>query len=58
MIVKTSAPGRLFQGLPVEVISFEADTGMVQLDSLRLDGEESIRRAAAFHDQFAPASRG
>ena len=63
VIVKTSAPRHLFEPQYVsepqyvvsgfsrtfDVIPFEADTGMVQLDSLRLDEAESLRRAAAFH---------
>jgi hypothetical protein len=47
LIVKTSAPRHLFQ--PLDIMPFEADTGMVQFDSLRLDEAESLRRAAAFH---------
>jgi UDP:flavonoid glycosyltransferase YjiC (YdhE family) len=46
-LVKSSAPRHVLQ--PLEIIPFEADTGMVQLDSLRLDEVESLRRAAAFH---------
>jgi L-arabinokinase len=50
VIVKTSAPRHLFPvASRLELIPFEADTGMVQLDSLRLDEAESLRRAAAFH---------
>ena len=48
--VKTSAPRHLFQS--VELIPFEADTGMVQVDSLSLDEAESLRRAIAFHAEL------
>jgi len=34
---------------PIALIPFEADTGMVQYDSLSLDEAESLRRATAFH---------
>src|SRR5204863_762791 len=50
MVVRTSAPRRLFPS--VHVLPFEADTGMVQLDSLNLDEAESLRRAAEFYAVF------
>ena len=49
--VKTSAPRRLFErGLDnrIPVIELECDTGLVQIDSLRLDEAASIARARAF----------
>src|SRR5512136_2293197 len=52
VIVRTSARRWLFDLTlrhPVELQELECDTGIVQLDSLRLDEAESIRRAAAFH---------
>jgi UDP:flavonoid glycosyltransferase YjiC (YdhE family) len=48
--VKTSAPRRLFD--TADVIPFQPDTGMLQLDSLHLDEAGSIRQAAAFHAQL------
>ena len=36
----------------IDYIPFEADTGMVQFDSLSLDDTESLRRAAAFHAEL------
>ena len=33
---------------PVEVQAVETDPGVVQIDSLRLDEEETARRAAVF----------
>ena len=53
IVVKTSAPRRLFErGLAdrAEFVELECDTGLVQLDSLRIDESESIARARAFHD--------
>jgi hypothetical protein len=52
--VRTSAPAWLFAPahVPVVVQPVEADTGLVQLDSLRFDEAESARRAAAFYATF------
>ena len=53
VVVKTSAPRRLFEralGDRVELVELECDTGLVQLDSLRIDEAASIARARAFHD--------
>jgi L-arabinokinase len=41
--------------VPVTLIPGECDTGVVQMDSLRLDERATIRRAAAFHRSL-PAS--
>jgi UDP:flavonoid glycosyltransferase YjiC (YdhE family) len=52
VIVRTSARRWLFDLTlrhPVEILALECDTGIVQIDSLRLDEAGSIRRAAAFH---------
>jgi UDP:flavonoid glycosyltransferase YjiC (YdhE family) len=51
--VKTAAAPRLFAAAPIQYIEFQADTGMVQLDSLHLDVGASIRNAAAFHAALA-----
>ena len=53
LIVRTSAPRWLFDltaTAPFEWHPAECDTGIVQIDSLRLDAAETIRRAAAFYD--------
>ena len=55
VVVKTSAPRRLFErglGDRIAFVELECDTGMVQLDSLRIDEAESLRRARAFHDKL------
>ena len=53
--VRTSAPPWLFAmtNKPVEVQPFEADTGLVQIDSLSFDERGSILRAAEFYATFA-----
>ncbi len=51
VLVVTSAPRRLFDLTAAPPLEFHArvcDTGVVQLDSLRLDARASIERAAAF----------
>jgi len=51
VVVRTSAPRRLFERTlqgQIEFVEFEGDTGMVQLDSLTIDLEESLRRAIEF----------
>ena len=55
VIVRTSAPRWLFAsvaGAAVEVQALETDTGLVQLDSLRFDEEETARQAARFFADF------
>jgi L-arabinokinase len=55
IVVRTAAARRLFDRTvrpPVTFIEGACDTGVVQIDSLRLDEEETIRRAAAFHRQL------
>jgi L-arabinokinase len=51
IIVKTSAPRRLFertlQGC-IEFVELQADSGMVQIDSLNVDIAESVQRAVEF----------
>lgn len=50
--VRTAAPRWLFDLTArkrVDVHCIETDTGLVQIDSLRIDVPESIHRAAAFH---------
>jgi L-arabinokinase len=56
VIMKTSvAPWLLDLTLtaPVERHCLQCDTGMVQIDSLRLDEAASVRQAAAFHRDLA-----
>jgi hypothetical protein len=51
VIVRTSAPRWLFDltlAAPVTWLPAECDTGVVQIDSLRLDARETVRRADAF----------
>jgi hypothetical protein len=53
--VRTGVAAWIFdqaRGPRVDVRPCETDTGMVQLDSLRLDVEETARRAAAFYGDF------
>jgi hypothetical protein len=53
LLVRTSAPGWLFDRtlrVPAELVPGECDTGVVQIDSLRLDAVETIRRAASFYE--------
>jgi len=53
--VRTTAPAWLFAlsaDPRVEVQAFAADTGMVQVDSLRLDEEGTAREAARFYADF------
>ena len=50
--VRTSAPRWLFDLTLTRAVTFHhrtCDTGIVQLDSLRLDEAETMRRAEAFH---------
>jgi hypothetical protein len=52
VVIRTSAPRWLFNRtlrVPATLVAGECDTGVVQLDSLRLDATETIRRAAEFH---------
>lgn len=52
IVVRTAAPRWLFDltlGQPVDFHDVECDTGVVQIDSLRLDEGETIRRAAEFY---------
>jgi hypothetical protein len=55
IVVRTAAPERLFApiaGAQVDLQPVEADTGLVQIDSLQLDEEESARQAARFYADF------
>ena len=55
IIVRTSVPRWLFGPVAkaaVDVQTLEADTGVVQLDSLSLDEEQTARDAAAFFADF------
>lgn len=52
VVVRTDAPAWLFTRTlrrPCTLLPGAADTGVVQIDSLRLDEAETIRRAAAFY---------
>lgn len=53
VVVRTAAPKWLFDltlTRPVDWAPLECDTGIVQLDSLRLDAAETMRRACRFHE--------
>jgi hypothetical protein len=58
LAVRTAAPQRLFGAVAdahapmIDVQTVEADTGVVQVDSLRLDEEETVRQAARFYAAF------
>jgi hypothetical protein len=52
IVVRSSAPQWLFDRtvrVPITFLAGECDTGVVQLDSLRLDERETVRRASAFY---------
>jgi hypothetical protein len=53
-VVRTTVPAWLFDRarVPVDVQRFEADTGLVQIDSLRFDEPQTVLRAAAFYRTF------
>ncbi len=56
ILVRTSAPRWLFDATvrtPFTWIDGPCDTGVVQIDSLRLDEAATIRQAAAFYDGLA-----
>ena len=56
IVVRTSAAGWLFERtarVPIVFLPGECDTGVVQIDSLRLDERGTVAQAAAFHDTFA-----
>jgi hypothetical protein len=60
VIVRTSAAEWLFQRTvrgPFEYQHFEADPGIVQIDSLHLDVEESVRRATAYAQDLDARAR-
>jgi L-arabinokinase len=55
IVVRTAAPERLFApvaGAQVDLQPVEADTGLVQIDSLQLDEDESARQARRFYADF------
>ena len=54
--VRTAAPKWLFDltlTRPVDWAPLECDTGVVQIDSLRLDARETMARACRFHETLA-----
>jgi hypothetical protein len=55
IVVRTGAKRWIFDltlRAPVDFQPTECDTGVVQIDSLRLDEAETVRRAATFYAQF------
>jgi hypothetical protein len=60
IVVRTSAARWLFERTampPLVVLPGECDTGVVQIDSLRLDEATTIARAAAFHETLDRRAR-
>jgi L-arabinokinase len=56
IVIRTSASRWLFDRTvrgPFTYLAGPCDTGVVQIDSLRLDAEETIRRASAFYTHLA-----
>jgi L-arabinokinase len=55
VVVRTNVPRWFFDralSIPVQVDPCEVDTGMTQVDSLRLDETDTARSAAAFYGNF------
>ena len=58
VVVRTAAPQHLFAPIAdvydamFDVQAIEADTGVVQVDSLRLDEADTVRQAARFYETF------
>jgi len=55
IVLRTSVPRWLFEeglGAEVDVQLVETDTGMAQIDSLRIDVPETVRQVTAFHAGF------
>jgi L-arabinokinase len=60
VVVRTSAPKWLFRRtarVPIAFDAVECDTGVVQVDSLRLDERGSIERAGEFHRTLPARAR-
>jgi hypothetical protein len=60
IVVRTSANRWIFDLTLKSAVDFqpaECDTGVVQIDSLRLDEAETVRRAAAFYASFGERVR-
>jgi hypothetical protein len=60
IVARTSAPRWLFDRtarVPLTLLPGECDTGVTQIDSLRLDARNTIRRAAEFHRTLADRAR-
>ena len=56
ILVRTSAPAWLFERtahLPFELLPGPTDTGVVQIDSLRLDEAATVRHAAEFYKSMS-----
>jgi UDP:flavonoid glycosyltransferase YjiC (YdhE family) len=55
-VVRTAAPRWVIDAaalVEIDVQQVETDTGVVQIDSIRLDEEDTARRAGAFYTDFA-----
>jgi L-arabinokinase len=60
VVVRTSAPRWLFDRsvrVPFTFLDGEVDTGVVQIDSLRLDARATLARAEAFHATLGQRAR-
>ena len=60
IVVRTSAPAWMFERTApasIELQSVEADTGIVQIDSVRIDEAETVRRAASAFSRIPPTGR-
>jgi L-arabinokinase len=60
IVVRTSAPAWLFDRtarVPITLVTGECDTGVVQIDSLRLDEAATIARAVEFYSTLDERSR-
>jgi len=60
IVVRTGAPRWFFDSAlraPVQWEPAECDTGVTQVDSLHVDVEETLRRAAAFHETLDARAR-
>ena len=60
IVVRTSAPRWLFDRtarVPITLVPGECDTGVIQIDSLRLDEQLTIERADAFYRTLGERAR-
>ena len=61
IVVRTSAPRWLFDRtarVPITLVPGDCDTGVIQIDSLRLDAARTINQADAFYGTLDDAREG